>query len=186
MTPTNENDNTIAFSQLRERAEHQPIIDFLKTEFPFVHGIEVASPMNIAGLYGVLADGTLRRLAFLSAGIYKIVSMLVATASIRNGIILIDEIENGIFYEKYPAIWRILYSFAQKTESQIFVTSHSDECLRALPDIIDGKPNDFSLLRTSRENGACKVEHINGIAVKAALSGGNEIRGASGARSHHA
>lgn len=176
---TSEQNIIFAFSQLREKGEHKQVIDFIQSEFPFIMNLEVLAPQGIAGVYGVLSDGTTRRLSFLSAGIYKIVSILLTVANTRNGSILVDEIENGIFYEKYPALWRIIHRFAELTNNQFFVTSHSDECLRALPDVINGEPEAFSLLRAERANGQCVIRHISGTSMKAALSRQGEVRGAT-------
>jgi hypothetical protein len=172
-------DNVIWFSQLKERNAANEIINFLKEEFPFVLDLEVLAPAGANGLYATLSDGSRRRLSAVSAGINKIVTILLATAFIREGIILIDEIENGIFYEKYSAVWRILYRFALDTKNQIFVTSHSDECLRALPDVIGDNINDFCLLRAEYEAGKSVVRHISGASMKAALNRDVEIRGAT-------
>jgi hypothetical protein len=40
-------------------------------------------------------------LSLISAGIQKVVTLLMAIAENRHGIVLIDEFENGIFYSKY-------------------------------------------------------------------------------------
>jgi hypothetical protein len=172
-----ETDNITWFSQLKERDEAHKLTSWIQREFPFVTGLEVLAPQGITGLYAVMADGTRRRLTSVSSGIYKIISILAAAMHVRKGIILIDEIENGIFYEKYPAVWRVLYDFAKDTENQIFVSSHSAECLSALPDLIGKNTRDFCLLRTERDNGNCIVRHISGTAMSAALRGGNEVRG---------
>jgi AAA15 family ATPase/GTPase len=170
-------DNVTWFYQLKERGGAEQIVSFIINEFPFIEGIEVLAPAGINGLYAIMADGTRRRVSTVSSGIYKIISILLAAAHTHNGIIVIDEIENGIFYEKYPAVWRILYKFAKDTGNQIFVSSHSAECLGKLPDVIGQNTDDFCQLRTMRDNGSCTVSHINGVAMKAALSGENEVRG---------
>ncbi len=172
-----EYDNVTWFSQLKERNEADKAVSWVQKEFPFVEGIEVLAPTGASGLYAIMHDGTRRRMANVSLGIYKIVSILLAATHTRNGILVIDEIENGIFYEKYPAVWRALYDFAKETENQIFVSSHSSECLAALPDVIGDATDDFCLLRAERENGTCTVRRISGIAMAAALRGENEVRG---------
>jgi len=171
-------DSIAWFSQLKERNEADKLISWVQKEFPFITGLEVLAPSGPTGLYAVMPDGARRRLTSVSSGIYKIISILLAAVHTHNGIIVIDEIENGIFYGKYPAVWRVLYDFAKATGNQIFVSSHSSECLAALPDVIGDATKDFCLLRTERDNGDCIVRHISGVAMKAALRGGNEIRGA--------
>lgn len=170
-------DNVTWFSQLRERNESDKVVNFIRKEFPFVEGLEVLAPAGVNGLYVRLADGSTRRASVVSAGINKIISVFLSAAFAHDGVIIIDEIENGVFYEKYGALWRGLYDFAKTTGNQIFVSSHSAECLAALPDVIGDDVDDFCLLRTERVNGSCFVQQSSGISMKAALSGGNEIRG---------
>ena len=107
-------------------------------------------------------------------------SLLLACANCRNGIVLIDEIENGIFYDKYELTWYILNKFSKQYNCQLFVTSHSLECLQKIVPVVDDEVDDFSLIHTERDNGKCSVRHISGTAMKAALIGGNEIRGGNG------
>jgi predicted ATPase len=173
-----EADNVAWFSLLKEKAEADLVISFIRKEFPFIRDIEVlAPPPGINGLYATMADGSRRRVTSVSSGIYKIISILLACAHTRGGIIIIDEIENGIFYEKYEAVWRILYSFAKETNNQIFVSSHSSECLRELALVIDGNESDFSLLRTQSSGDSFTIRHISGKSMKSALKMGGEIRG---------
>jgi hypothetical protein len=174
-----ENDNVMWFSQLKTQNKAQEVIGFIRKEFPFVADIEVLAPTGTNGLYATLTDGSHRRVTVVSAGIYKIISILLAAANTHDGVIFVDEIENGIFYEKYPAIWRVLYDFVLETKNQLFISSHSAECLQALPDIIGDNEDDFCLLRTERQNGICTVDHISGDSMKAALKGKNEVRGAT-------
>ncbi len=174
-----EPDNVTWFSQLKERNEADKLISWIRKEFPFITGIELLAPSGPTGLYATMQDGARRRMTAVSSGIYKIISILLASIHTHNGIIVIDEIENGIFYEKYSAVWRVLYDFAKETNNQIFISSHSAECLAALPSVIGDATKDFCLLRAERENGSCIIRHVGGVAVKAALQGQNEIRGAT-------
>jgi energy-coupling factor transporter ATP-binding protein EcfA2 len=171
-----ETDLVTWFSQLKVRNEVEPIIKFIQTEFPFVSDLEILAPTGANGIYASLGNKHYR-LSTVSAGIYKIISILLACADTKNGIIIIDEIENGIYYEKYKAMWKIVYDFAKRTNNQIFVTSHSAECLEALVPVIDGNEKDFTLLRTERGDEQTIVRHISGTSLKAALRRQGEIRG---------
>ncbi|MGA8613548.1 MAG: AAA family ATPase [Xanthobacteraceae bacterium] len=174
-----EGDTVTWFSQLRESGGTNEIVEFLKNNFPFIQNLEVLQPTPgaSAGIFATLTSGSVRRLQLLSSGIYKIITILLACAKSRKGIVLIDEIENGIFYDKYTLTWDILNRFSKDYNCQLFITSHSAECLRRLVPIIGDDVGDFSLLRTERENGKCVVRHISGASMKAALKRGGEIRG---------
>jgi len=180
----NEIDNTTWFSQMQtgpdaDRNKVKEIVGFIKQTFPFITELQVLAPNGMQGMYATMKSGEVRRLQLVSSGIYKIVTILLGCASLRSGVILIDEIENGIFYEKYELVWAVLYKFAKEFGNQIFITSHCAECLESLVPVMENSADEFSLLRTERENGNCIVRHISGTSMKAALKRGSEIRGAS-------
>lgn len=177
-----EGDNVVWFSQLRQRGETAEVISFFRKNFPFITNLEVLQPTvgAPAAIYATLTSGTVRPLPVISSGIHKIISILLACASSRKGIILIDEVENGIFFDKYSLTWDVLNKFSKNYECQIFVTPHSLECLQKLASVMEGDVDDFSLLQTIRENGTCAVRQVSGTAMRAALMGGNEIRGGNG------
>jgi hypothetical protein len=174
-----ETDNVIWFSQLREKNATEGIVGFFQKNFTFIKNLEVLASSGTPGIYATLSSGEVRRLQIVSSGIYKIVSILLACAHANNGVILIDEIENGIFYEKYELTWSILNKFSKDYDCQVFVSSHSAECLQKLVQVIGDDVDEFSLIRTERKNGKCETRHISGASMKAALKRGGEIRGAS-------
>jgi len=49
----------------------------------------------------------------------------------RTKVLLIDEIENGIFSESLPIVWRGLLAVCEQERVQIFATTHSRECVMA-------------------------------------------------------
>lgn len=67
----------------------------------------------------------------LGDGVSRLLSMALAVFRARNGILLIDEIENGIHHSKLSEIWRNLSTLAKHFNVQVFATTHSAECIRA-------------------------------------------------------
>jgi predicted ATPase len=49
----------------------------------------------------------------------------------RAKILLVDEIENGVFSEALPNIWRGLLEICEQEQVQLFATTHSRECVMA-------------------------------------------------------
>jgi hypothetical protein len=46
-------------------------------------------------------------------------------------LLLIDEFENGIYYEVLPDLWRFVFRLAKLNNLQVFVTTHSADCVDA-------------------------------------------------------
>lgn len=174
----NETDNVTWYSRLRAENKEKVVEDALRAQFPFIERIEALSPAGVQSIWGILKSGQNRPLSLISAGISKIVSILLGAASVTEGVVMVDEFENGIFYEKYAAFWEALIRVCRENGNQLFVASHSAECLKELGNIImNGNDKDFCLLRTTRFENKCEVENISGASVRDALKLGREIRG---------
>ena len=124
-----------------------------------------------------MGDNSVRGLSQVSSGIHKMFSLYCGISDLSNGVMLLDEIENGVYYERYSSLWRHLHEMASATGNQIFVTSHSAECLSALLPTLENNVEDFTLLRTERTEDRCVVRHISAPAMRAALRGDIDLRG---------
>ncbi len=47
----------------------------------------------------------------------------------------IDEIENGIHFTKMKIVWRAIFRLVQQTNVQLFITTHSQECLEMFAEV---------------------------------------------------
>jgi len=101
---------------------------------------------------------------------------MLAVASRPRSIVLIDEIENGIYYTHLTAIWRALLSLAQENETQLFVSTHSRECLEALLEATGGEVRSLEIWRTERNAGKHSVRRFGGKDFRAGIEGGEEVR----------
>jgi AAA15 family ATPase/GTPase len=102
--------------------------------------------------------------------------ILLSISRSPSGICLIDEIENGFYYETLESVWSLVFKFASEFDTQVFVTTHSNECLHALVEIMKGKEDEFSLIRTIVSDGSHLVEQFDGTSLLAALKQRGEVR----------
>lgn len=72
----------------------------------------------------------------LGDGIKRVLSIIISIYQSRNGIILIDEIDNGLHYKSMPAMWQAVLYAARKFEVQVFVTTHNIDSLRGLSNVL--------------------------------------------------
>jgi len=64
-------------------------------------------------------------------GIKHYISIICSLYACENGYLFIDEIENGIHYALYDKLWEIIFKVAQEQNVQVFVTTHSKECIES-------------------------------------------------------
>jgi AAA15 family ATPase/GTPase len=67
--------------------------------------------------------------------INKILDISLNLINNLSSVILIDEIENGIHHTVQRDFWRFLFILAEKSDVQIFATTHSLEMLKAFADV---------------------------------------------------
>ena len=68
----------------------------------------------------------------LGEGATHLLSVTLALIKARGGTLLIDEVANGIHYSVQPALWKIIFAQAAHHQIQVFATTHSLDCVRAL------------------------------------------------------
>ncbi|MCJ2367607.1 AAA family ATPase [Aeromonas dhakensis] len=64
-------------------------------------------------------------------GLQKIFYLAIKIAACENGVIFLDEVENGIHKSLFWEFARLIHSFTTEYNVQLFVTSHSKECIDA-------------------------------------------------------
>ncbi|MGZ8200394.1 MAG: AAA family ATPase [Methylosarcina sp.] len=74
-------------------------------------------------------------LSSLGEGINRYVAILCSIWANKDGFLLIDEIENGIHYTNYKKLWEIIFEASVAANCQLFVTTHSKECIEAFNEV---------------------------------------------------
>lgn len=93
----------------------------------------------------------------LGEGVNRIFGIVLALVNAKNGLLLIDEVENGIHYSVQPQLWHFLLGAADRLNVQIFATTHSSDAIRAFQWASRKAPAVEALL-TRLENKAGVVE----------------------------
>jgi energy-coupling factor transporter ATP-binding protein EcfA2 len=165
------------FSELSKRRKHLPIVEAISEIFPAVRDLSLES---VAGQLVICASVDYLDekipIGFVSGGINKYLWILIAIASNPGGAILIDEIENGLYFKSLPAMLESVCRFAELHGVQIIATTHSRELLTALADVMESRQEHFSLLRSYREGKECKIRVARGPSSVAAIQQDIDLR----------
>ena len=110
-------------------------------------------------------------------GFSKLFSLFCHMILSKAKILFIDEIENGLYYEALPEIWKGIATLAASENIQVFATTHSRECILAAHQTMTAVPEyDFALHRLQRVKGQIEaVTHDRGM-LDAAIKSGLEVR----------
>jgi hypothetical protein len=95
----------------------------------------------------------------------------------NTNVLLIDEIENGIFSESLPLIWRGLLAICEQQNVQIFATTHSRECVMAAHQAAKERGKDeLSVQRLQLVKGNIEAVRLGEPHLEMAAEMGLEVR----------
>lgn len=81
--------------------------------------------LKVSGYDGVLP------LRSMGEGMGRAFGILLSLVNAKNGILLIDEVENGLHYTVLYDMWRLIFRVAHELNVQVFATTHSWDCIEA-------------------------------------------------------
>ncbi|AFY84234.1 AAA family ATPase [Oscillatoria acuminata] len=79
-------------------------------------------------------------LGSMGEGMTQILNLIMAAVMAENGVLLVDEIESGLYYDVQADMWRLLIEIAQELNIQIFATTHSWDCVRGFAAALSEAP----------------------------------------------
>ena len=177
VNPINAGETGAWFSELIKQRKHKAIVKQVHDLFPF---IEDLSALELGGSTIVHADiPSLPRqmpIGLVSHGVNRIVSILIAIAAQSHGVLLLDEIENGIYHGIMENVWSLIYDSCLEHGVQLFTSSHSLEALRKLYPVMEGHEKDFRLIKTEKKDGVATAQIFAGSNFRSALEQGMDVR----------
>lgn len=165
------------FSELSKRNEAEPIIEAIKQEFSFVEDLSIEFLSGVPMLFASVRGMSQKVPAGLvSDGIQRLIGILLGIAYYKGGAVLIDQIEDGFYFDRFPSIWKSIHRFSKIYKTQLFVSTHSSECIKALGETLQANEADFNLLRAERADRDCLIKQFDGDTLLAAIRQKVEFR----------
>ncbi|SHH27679.1 AAA family ATPase [Thermosipho atlanticus] len=166
------------FSELTMNGEFMnEIINLLKIFEPRLKDIKLLVVGNVPILHADIGMKRLIPIYYLSYGLVKAIDIGLSMFSVRDGVLLIDEIENGIHYSILEDYWLSISKLANIFNVQVFATTHSYECLAAAHRAFSkSKEYDFKLYRLEKIKEDIKVIDYSKDELETSLEMGFEIR----------
>ena len=86
---------------------------------------------GIPSIYAHIGRGLPIPMSVMGDGTKRLLSMVLPFLRLRNGVMLIDEVENGLHHSVLVDVWKDLDWLSREFNVQVFATTHSYECIRA-------------------------------------------------------
>jgi len=113
----------------------------------------------------------------LGDGIIRLFAAALAVARSRGGLLVIDEIENGIHYTVQQDFWEMIMKAAMDHNVQVFATTHSFDCVRGFAAAAEEFERDAcALVRIDRFRDGLKAIEYPPEDLEAAAVQGIEVR----------
>lgn len=110
-------------------------------------------------------------------GMNRLFGLGMALACAKNGILLVDEIENGIHWSVLPEVWKFIVKVAKRLNVQVFATTHSNDCLKAFHFGTKGDESmDGVAVRIERKNDEFSAEIFDESRLAVIIKEAIEIR----------
>ncbi|MDB9314096.1 AAA family ATPase [Spirulina sp. CS-785/01] len=109
-------------------------------------------------------------------GMTRLFHIIVALVNAKNGILLIDEFENGLHWTVQPKVWNIIFKLAKKLNVQVFATTHSRDCVKAFDTIWNQYPDLGAFFRLDAKDKTIKATEYASETLTDALEMDVEVR----------
>ncbi len=165
------------FGNLEIAGKQDVLIEALRLIEPRLKRLSILMIGGVPTLHGDISLGRPIPLPLMGEGTVKIANVFLHISSAPHGVVLIDEIENGIHYSILKYLWTAIRNAAKEFDVQLFITTHSLECVAAAHRAFsEGEKYNFRLFRLERENGSIKAIAYNRETLESALESELEVR----------
>jgi putative AbiEii toxin of type IV toxin-antitoxin system len=148
------------YSNLKMQGREGDFLAAMRVIEPRLQSIEVLVANGQPTLHVDIGIGPPLPLQLLGEGSVTLADIISAMFEVRNGVVLIDEIENGVHYSILPELWFHLGRAARQAKVQVFATTHSRECVVAAHTTFRKTPHFLSLVRLATETDTQSAESV--------------------------
>lgn len=145
---------------------------------PNIKDIQILTDETGGSYLSVITDnGAQLPLKDIGGGVVRLLKLYLSFSAVRNGMVLIDEIENGIHYSVMRDLWDRVRDWIREWNVQFIATTHSAECIDAAMEAFADEPNDLSIHNLfANESGNIKAATFTGEALEGARNLNLEVR----------
>ena len=109
-------------------------------------------------------------------GMTRLFHIIVALVNARNGLLLIDEFENGLHWSVQPKVWDIVFQLSHRLNVQIFATTHSRDCIKGFYQAWNNYPTLGAFFRLDAKNESIKATEYTSESLSDSIDMDVEVR----------
>ena len=160
--------------RFRQRKQGELVVNALRTVEPRLGSVEDNSASGVPMIWGDIGLSELVPLPMMGEGMTRIARLILAISEAQGGVVLVDEVENGLHHSALGKVWGAISAAARQFDTQIVASTHSHECLEAAHDSLDEDDLLIHRLETIDETIRCIT--LEPEVIKATVEHNFEIR----------
>lgn len=166
--------DAVRLGQLRRQKRGDLLLDALRVVEPRLQSIEDNASSGEPMIWVDIGLPELVPLPVMGAGMTHVTRVVLAAATVPGGVVLVDEIENGLHHSVLPDVWQKVGKVAEQFNVQVVATTHSFECVEAAYEVFG--PNGFRLHRLEVADGVNRCMTYGEDAIEGAIRHNLEVR----------
>ena len=123
--------------KLRQRKQGELVVSALQIVEPRLQSVEVNSASGVPMIWGDIGLPELVPLPMMGEGMTRIARLVLAISDAPGGVVLVDEVENGLHHSALSKVWRAIDEAAKQFNTQVVASTHSFECMEAAHQSLD-------------------------------------------------
>lgn len=175
--PSNPVEDAERLGHLEINNQSEQVVEILRDVIPEIKSITAVRLGANSIIYADVGGERKTPISSLGEGVSRLLSVALGIAACKDGIVLIDEIENGLHYSVHSAVWRGIAKASEKFNCQVICTTHSQEFLSAANSAMkEIECTEFCYVRLSKTNGCTTGKYFDREMLDFALDTEIEVR----------
>ena len=151
----NDKEDAIRLGKLRLKKREELIVEALQVIEPRVKSVHESLATGFPTIFVDVGIAELMPLPVLGDGMAHIARLVLAIATVPNGIVLADEIEYGFHHSVLPEVWKVVDKASRQFNVQVFASTHSLETIIAAHDSLGNDSFHLFRLEAHGETNKC-------------------------------
>lgn len=159
------------------------VIQALRAIEPRVEGIAFVEDLSSLGrseervpLVKLAGEKEPLPLKSMGDGMTRLFQIIVALVNARDGILLVDEFENGLHWSIQPLVWDVVFHIAERLNVQVFATTHSRDCIQGFGQAWSKRVDQGAFFRLDLKDEMVRVREYTAETLTDALETEVEVR----------
>ena len=155
-------------TDLTKQNRVKEVVEYLRIADSRLQNLLPLSEDEVKVIYADIGASSLVPVALQGSGFGNVLHIVLDSVSLVNGMLMIDEIEDGLHHSVIDKLIRFLFSISVTNNLQIFATTHSDEILERFAFLAKSERfDDLALYRVVRTD---MEERISSYTVEDLIS----------------